>query len=141
MDSEYLISIADGRLVFRTEANDEHVNLKPVPHEIVQMILKGEVEPMDVANAISAKIKENGEFNLQEYVEGLKKLNVRVSNPQKEARAEQKLRDRSSETISVEEFVAKKARVAKATAAIAPVQKEVAPKLAQAKPVKLDFNI
>ena len=96
MDTAFLINMDDGRLVFRNAETDAHVNLKPVPPEVVEMIRMGEVTPMDVVNAISAKIKENGDFNLHEYIEQKKRLNVRTSNPQ-EAPQRETLKDRADE--------------------------------------------
>ena len=106
MDTEFLINMDDGRLVFRNAETDAHVNLKPVPPEVVEMIRRGEVTPVDVVNAISAKIKENGDFNLHEYIEQKKRLNVRTSNPQ-EAPQRETLKDRSDETLSADEIRAR----------------------------------
>lgn len=103
MDTEFLINMDDGRLVFRNSETDNHVNLKPVPMDVVDMIRRGEVSSMDVVNAISAKIKENGDFNLHEYIEQKKRLNVRTSNPQ-EAPKRETLKDRSDETLSADEI-------------------------------------
>ena len=61
---------------------------------------------MAVVNAISAKIKENGDFNLHEYIEQKKRLNVRTSNPQ-EAPQRETLKDRSDETLSADEIRAR----------------------------------
>lgn len=107
--ANYLINMNDGRLVFRNAETDIQVNLKPVSDEIVAMIVNKEVTAMDVVNAISAKIKENGDFNLQDYIDGLKKLNVRQSNPQLAPKKEE-MKDRSEEEISVSEVKSAKAK-------------------------------
>lgn len=104
MDCKYLINMKDGRLVFRNAETDTHVNLRPVPDSIVKMIMKGEVTEHEVICAISAKVKEAGDFDLEKYISDLRKLNVRVSNPQ-EAPVHEPLKDRSDEEISVDDIV------------------------------------
>jgi len=122
--AQYLINMNDGRIVFRNRETDAQINLRPVSQELVDMIVHGEVKSMDVVNAISAKIKENGDFNLAQYVEDMKKLNVRKSNPQGVPDREE-LKDRSSEEVSLAEVKsaavktgAKKERIKKINAVI-----------------------
>ena len=94
-----------GRIVFRNPESDKHVNLKPISSELVDMIMRKEIKAMDVVNAISAKIKENGDFNLQQYIDDMKKLNVRRSNPQG-APVHEELPDRKDEEVSLAEVKA-----------------------------------
>jgi len=128
MDSSYLINMDDGRLVFRNSETDNQVNLRPVSNELVAMIVSGEVEAMDVVNAISAKIKENGDFNLSQYIEDLKKLNIRKSNPQRNVVHEQ-LKDRTNEEVSVEDV---KIAKSKTSGNIATTKRERAKKVNEA---------
>lgn len=116
MDCKYLINMKDGRLVFRNEETDKQVNLKPVPDSVVKMIMRGEVSERDVINAISAKMKESGDFDFQAYVAELAKLNVRVSNPQEGARKVE-LKDRSDEMVGADEIKAAAEKGADAKAA------------------------
>jgi len=101
MKCTYLINMEDGRLEFRDEYTETQVNLKPIPDEVKSMIMRGEVTARDVINAISMKVKESGEFNLTEYLEGMKRLNVRQSNKQ-EAPKQVELAD-VEDAISVED--------------------------------------
>lgn len=112
MDTKYLISIDDGRLVFRNEYTDLQANLKPVPDELVEMLVKGEVAVEDVLLAVGRRERENG-FDLHKYVEDRKKLNVRTSDPQ-QAAPKQELRDRTEETVTVDEVVSAKKTATKA---------------------------
>lgn len=101
MDTKFLINIDDGRIAPRNEYTDLQANMKPVPDELVDMLMKKEVAIEDVLLAVGRKERENG-FDLHKYIEDRKKLNVRTSDPQKDA-PKVELRDRTKETVTIED--------------------------------------
>jgi len=116
MNCTYLINMDDGRLELRDQYTEQQVNLKPIPDEVKEMILRREVTPKDVINAISIKMKESGDFNITEYLEGLKKLNV--SQAHKQAMPERVELSEVTDAVSVSEVKAAKdnnAEAAKST--------------------------
>ena len=135
MTCKFLINMDDGRLELNDKIVAEQVNLKPIPDEVASMILHGEVTAKDVVNAVSAKIKESGNFNLNEYLEALKKLNVRKSNKQEAPEISAPAEVDAEDTISVadlkvaktEEKVAKKERAKKVNAALDKAEEEEGP--------------
>ena len=97
----YSINTKDGRIVFRTAEVDEQVNYYPVSERVVDLIRNKKVSVEEVLEAISRNVRGKGDFNLYEYIEQLKKLNVRTSNIVPEDDTPD-MTDRSAEESEVE---------------------------------------
>lgn len=105
--TEYAINTTDGRIVFRTPEVDEQINYFPISKDIVMRIVNKKLKVEDVLKAVTKKIKEKDNFNLHEYLENLKKLNVRTSNIVEEDKSYE-LEDRSSEEITLKDVSSQK---------------------------------
>jgi hypothetical protein len=106
-DSMFSMSLDDGRIVFRNEQVDNHINYHPVPYDIAWKVDHKELDWKLVKEACEKKIKEKGELTLQEYLQKLKLLNVRKTKVDLKDE-EEKVDERADEMISLSDVVPQK---------------------------------
>lgn len=114
-DTLYSMNLNDGRIVFRNEQVDKQINYYPVPHDVAVMVDRKELDWKKVKEACEKKMKENGELDIQEYLQKLKLLNVRKTKVDF-AEDESKVEDRSDEMITLADVVPPETKKGKAKA-------------------------
>ena len=125
MRAKYSINLRDGSRVFRTPATDELTALYAwIPDEVAHKIDIGELDAMDVVNAIMKKRMEKGDFDWAKFQAERKKLNIREQpidlSELEESKAAEAIPDNPEDSVSLEELSA-------TASAEAPAEQEAPP--------------